>query len=134
MLRIALAASGYNVLATGDGRWGIAIINDQAEKIDMLLLDIALPFVSGFKLSEVLKPQRPATKCLVTSGYDQPLLSVDDKSSNYRFIEKPLRLHELRALIGSPAVANPAGYRVMVVDGHISVWRGQRLADRRPIV
>ena len=100
MLTTALAAWGYNVLAAEDDRRSLAIINDQAEKIDMLLLDIALPFVSGFKLSEVLKPQRPAAKCLMMSGYDQPLLSGDDRSSNYRFIEKPFRLHELRALIG----------------------------------
>jgi DNA-binding response OmpR family regulator len=55
LLTSALATWGYNVLAVEDGRRGLAIINDQAEKIDMLLLDITLPFVSGLKPARVLR-------------------------------------------------------------------------------
>ena len=99
VLTAALDAWGYHVLAAEDGRQGLSMINNQAQRIDVLLSDITLPFVSGLKLSKVLKGQRPATKCLMMSGYDRPLLRAGEISPTYRFIQKPFRLQELRALI-----------------------------------
>ena len=100
LLRTALVAWEYNVLAAEDGRRGLAFINNEAEKIDMLLVDITLPFLSGMKLCKALNSQRPTTKCLMMSGYDEPPSGVGERSSNCRFIQKPFRLHELRTAIG----------------------------------
>ena len=98
MLRTALGTWGYNVLAAEDGRRGLAILNNQAQKIDMLLLDVTLPFLSGLELAAVSKTKRPTTKCLMMSGHEQPSGICNDLP-NCRFIQKPFRLHDLRAAI-----------------------------------
>jgi two-component system, cell cycle sensor histidine kinase and response regulator CckA len=100
LLKTALVEWGYNVRTAEDGRRGLAIINNRAETIDMLLLDMVLPFVSGSQISKVLKKQRPTTKCLMMSGYDEPLSDSTTRRLNCRFIAKPFNLRELRVVIG----------------------------------
>jgi FixJ family two-component response regulator len=67
----------------------------------MLVVDIVLPFVNGSELARVLSNQRPATKCLMMSGYNEVPSDVEklQKLSKCRFIQKPFRLYELHTVV-----------------------------------
>jgi two-component system, cell cycle sensor histidine kinase and response regulator CckA len=99
LLRSAIASWGYNVLAAESGRRCLAIISNQAKKIDFVVLDIVLPDLNGVEIARALNKQRPRTKCLLVSGYAEPPLESFVHLSNTRFMGKPFSLHELRVVI-----------------------------------
>ena len=94
-----LVSWGYNVWAVEDGRRGLSIVNNNAETIDMVLLDMVLPFLSGLEIFEILKKQRPTTKCLMMAGYDEPPPGFFTRLETFRFIAKPFNLSDLHAII-----------------------------------
>lgn len=53
VLQIRLEAAGYDVLAAYDGQEGLA--KAQKEKPDLIILDLMLPKIDGYKICRMLK-------------------------------------------------------------------------------
>jgi len=94
-----LARAGYDSRTAGTGAEGLALLKDY--RPDVVLLDIALPDVSGLELCETIAESADSYILLVSgqSSEDVKLtglgLGADD------FITKPFSGHELIARIGS---------------------------------
>src|SRR4051812_45321207 len=52
-LRRVLESDGYRVLAASDGTQLNTVLN--GDKIDLILLDVGLPWINGFELAKLLK-------------------------------------------------------------------------------
>lgn len=67
--RRALEAQGYVVLAAGDPRDALRIVERHGGPIDLLLTDVVMPGLSGRELAEQLTARRPGVRVLYMSGY-----------------------------------------------------------------
>ena len=62
----ALEFTGFRVLESADGREGLKLATEQ--NYDLLLLDLALPNVSGFEILETLKDKRPNQPVIILTA------------------------------------------------------------------
>ncbi len=91
MAHLILEELGYRILDASNGREALAVWEQRAGQIDLLLTDMVMPEkMSGVELAEKLLAQKPDLKVIFTSGY-----TVDEMGDvflarrNARFLQKP---------------------------------------------
>ena len=67
-LRKALERAGHSVLAAGDGRVALGIM--QNAKVDIVVADIVMPNIDGLELIKEIRRTDQTTKILAISGED----------------------------------------------------------------
>jgi two-component system cell cycle sensor histidine kinase/response regulator CckA len=93
---------GYTVLTAKGGREAIEIYKEQKDSIDLILLDMVMPDMSGSKTFDALKEINPDVSVLLSSGY-----SIDGRASEILergckgFIQKPYNTELLSEKIKS---------------------------------
>jgi signal transduction histidine kinase/CheY-like chemotaxis protein len=87
---------GYKVLIAGSGREAIETYEKNKEKIDIVLLDMIMPNMSGGETYDKLKEINPDVKVLLASGYSMigTATEIMDRGCN-GFIQKPFKMKEL---------------------------------------
>ena len=99
MLRLLerfLSRQGYQVLLAADGEQAIDGYCRHKTEIDVVLLDVGLPKVSGVDVLRKMKKENPDVRVVVASGY----LDARMKTEMYRagvkaFLDKPYLLPEM---------------------------------------
>jgi CheY-like chemotaxis protein len=87
---------GYEVFTALGGAEAIRLAEQHKNKIDLVILDLIMPDMSGSKTFDNLKACRPDIKVLLSSGY-----SIDGQASEILnrgcddFIQKPFNLKQL---------------------------------------
>lgn len=91
-----LEECGYQVLIAKSGKDGIDLYQKNKEEIVLVLLDMAMPQMSGKEVFVKLKKINPEIKVLIASGYKQDYRVKDtlDLGAN-NFIQKPYNLESL---------------------------------------
>ena len=85
-----LKARGYKVVEAHDPHEAVAIIEQSAEPIHLLLTDVVMPRMSGKELAERLLVARPGTPVLFTSGYtDDAIVRHGVMEASTFFLQKP---------------------------------------------
>jgi two-component system cell cycle sensor histidine kinase/response regulator CckA len=64
-----LSESGYNVLASSDGRAALQILQERVVDVHLIVTDVIMPQMSGRELAERAREISPETKVLFMSGY-----------------------------------------------------------------
>jgi signal transduction histidine kinase/CheY-like chemotaxis protein len=64
-----LREQGYRVLEAAQGRDALAIAEDAATRIDLIIADVVMPGLGGRELATRLAERRPGIPILFTSGY-----------------------------------------------------------------
>jgi PAS domain S-box-containing protein len=59
---------GYNILAAADGTEALALFVKQIEKIDLVISDLAMPYLDGAALIRALQKLNPELKIIAASG------------------------------------------------------------------
>ncbi|MCP4728298.1 MAG: PAS domain S-box protein [bacterium] len=96
----ALTELGYTVITATDGIECVDAFRKNADKIDLVLLDMIMPNMNGVEAFNELKKIKSDVKVFIMSGFSQ-----DEKSSEVLskgalgFIQKPARLFELTRII-----------------------------------
>ncbi len=87
---------GYKVLIATSGKEAIEIYDKKKERIDIVVLDMIMPDMSGSEAYDSLKETDPEVKVLLSSGYSINGQAQDilDRGCN-SFIQKPFRMKEL---------------------------------------
>ena len=91
-----LEIMGYTVFTAGGGKEAIEIFKAHHDTIDMVILDMIMPDVSGGETYDNLKQINPNVKVLLSSGY-----SIDSQASEILgrgcdgFIQKPFQITDL---------------------------------------
>ena len=70
-LRELLEHAGYSVVCARDGQEAVELYRRAEGGIDLLLLDIAMPRMSGPQVLAELRKENRAVRALFTSGYDR---------------------------------------------------------------
>lgn len=96
LMKYNLEHEGYRVTTMGDGPTALAFVDDQADDVDLVILDLMLPGMSGYAVCESLR----------ASGYDMPVLILSAKTLSQdrkqgfdvganQYLSKPFDLDEL---------------------------------------
>jgi PAS domain S-box-containing protein len=90
LLEKVLSKRGYQVLTAADGEEAIEVHRSHKDAIDIILLDLDLPKISGRDVLVKLKTENPDVKILIASGYLEPdLRSEIERAGLKHFIHKP---------------------------------------------
>jgi two-component system, cell cycle sensor histidine kinase and response regulator CckA len=96
VLERILLQRGYKVLKASDGEKALEIYRCHDQTIDVVLLDIGLPKVSGRDVLLEIKNNNPDAKVIVASGYLEPELKAQvDRAGVNHFLHKPYMLDEV---------------------------------------
>ena len=87
---------GYNVLTAKNGKEAIELYEENKEHIDIVLLDMIMPDMSGSDTYDKMRKINPDIKVLLSSGYsiNGQATEIMDRGCN-GFIQKPFKMKEL---------------------------------------
>jgi two-component system, cell cycle sensor histidine kinase and response regulator CckA len=95
-----LRREGFIVHEAANGKTGVDIFLARAPEIDVVLLDLTLPGVSGQEVLGELRRIQPGVKVIVTSAYSQDWArSAIGAPEPWLYIRKPYRFEELMGLL-----------------------------------
>jgi two-component system cell cycle sensor histidine kinase/response regulator CckA len=94
--RQLLVSLGYKVLTANSGGPALDIFREHHARIDLVILDMIMPLMSGSRVFEGLKEIRPEVRVLLSSGYSINGQAMDILARGCRgFIQKPFTIKEL---------------------------------------
>ncbi len=87
---------GYKVYAADSGKKGIALYLEKKDEIDLVILDMIMPGISGGETFDRLRKINPNIKVLLSSGYSLTgeAQEIMDRGCN-GFLQKPFQLEQL---------------------------------------
>ena len=91
LVREILGIHGYNVLEADNGLQALSVWEDNREKVDLLLTDMAMPHgLSGRELADKLRQDQPQLPVIFSSGHSQEMIeSTEDASRCTFYLSKP---------------------------------------------
>ncbi len=102
LLRMRLEANGYDVLVAGDGQEGLDMA--KREKPDLIILDLMLPKMDGFKVCGLIKSDTKYSHVpiiiLSARGHESDVATCKELGAEV-YITKPFEPRELLAKINS---------------------------------
>jgi PAS domain S-box-containing protein len=84
----SLQAAGYTVLEAPSGSAALDVIASTDEVIDLVVVDLVMPQMSGRQLADFILEVNPATKILFVSGYADNTFDVFGDGAS-AFLQKP---------------------------------------------
>ncbi|MGE5247332.1 MAG: ATP-binding protein [Verrucomicrobiota bacterium] len=108
VVRSMLESLGYSVLEAGDGREAVELFRQRHAEIDLVLLDLVMPRLSGEGALAEMRRIAPAVRAVLASGYDESGRIDEILASGFGgFLQKPFRRKELGEKIGEVLAAAP---------------------------
>ncbi len=91
-----LESMGYRVYAVGSGQEAIALFRGKRNEIDLVILDMIMPGISGGETFDRLREINPEIKVLLSSGYslNGEAQTIMDRGCK-GFIQKPFQIEKL---------------------------------------
>ena len=95
-----LRRKGLKVIEAADGKTGIDFFRASATQIDVVLLDLTLPGMSGGEVLRELRRIQPDMKVIIMSAYSRDrVLEAIGEQQPWLYIRKPYQFSELIALV-----------------------------------
>jgi two-component system cell cycle sensor histidine kinase/response regulator CckA len=98
LARAVLETGGYRVLEAHDGEEAVEVFRGQAAAIDLVVLDLTMPRMSGRDTFRALVDIQPSARVMFSSGYSADDLS--DTTGVIGMLPKPYRPIELLSAVG----------------------------------
>jgi CheY-like chemotaxis protein/two-component sensor histidine kinase len=102
LAQTVLAQEGYRVLTATDGRQAVETYRNRSTPIDLVLMDLNMPVLSGLEAAEELRRIDPAVHIVLTSGAPPEALPA-----RFGFLSKPYRPAELLAALAAALGRKP---------------------------
>jgi len=100
VVRDSLAASGHGALLAGSGEAGLQLLRLRGEAIDLILLDLSMPGLSGVETFKRLSEFNPTVPVVVTSGFaEEDAVAQLEGLDPAGFLQKPYRSRTLVDLV-----------------------------------
>ncbi len=95
-----LSKNGWGVITAENGEQGLELIKSRPEQIDVILLDLMMPGMSGMEVLDVIRQINPDLLVIVITGYATVESAVEAmKKGAYDFIPKPFTPDQLRIVV-----------------------------------
>ena len=95
MVARMLSLSGYSVVSAESGEEAIAIAQEYAAPLDLLLTDVRMPGMSGPELVEEMRKLRPGIRVMFMSAFSRDVLPPGVQDSDIPFLMKPFTMRTL---------------------------------------
>lgn len=100
LITFVLSRQSYRVLEAANGQDALDVAADYAAPIHLIISDVNMPQMSGWKLLERLRAWYPSIRFLMMSGYPQPADSIADMAGTpTAFLAKPFTADELSSAV-----------------------------------
>lgn len=104
-----LTRQGYEVITAYSGDEGLKRYGQQPSQIDLLLLDLTMPGLSGFETLRRARKISPELPCIISSGQLADRDDIpDDLKNGLHFLQKPYRAEQLSNLVNKILTREPA--------------------------
>jgi two-component system, cell cycle sensor histidine kinase and response regulator CckA len=91
-----LERAGYTVLTANNGEEALAVFEEHADAIDLLLLDVVMPQLGGRAVHERIHRQHPEVRALFASGYSMSAVHTNFVlEEGLNLIQKPAQRDDL---------------------------------------
>ena len=101
-LTAMLEFMGLTVETASGAYEGIEIIENHSDRIDMVIMDVSMPGLSGTEAYRIIKTKTPEIKILLTSGYaNDPRIEELIIKGIDGFIQKPYTISELNKILSN---------------------------------
>ena len=99
--RTALERAGYNVFTASSGAQALSFFEPNRSPVDLALIDLVMPGMSGIELAGHLGKLNPPTRVILMSGYapDEIKRVVGTDAAQYRSMWKPFDASTLVQMI-----------------------------------
>ncbi|MFN0014583.1 MAG: response regulator transcription factor [Saprospiraceae bacterium] len=138
-LQLNLELEGYEVVSTGNGKKAIELVAGQ--HFDLLLLDVMLPDLDGFSITEQVRLANNPVPILLLTAKDLPQDRIAGlKRGADDYLTKPFNLEELLLRVGNllrrsqrvkgdvPGTVEFGGNKVNFETYEAITWRGTPIA------
>ena len=114
MLRLVekvLLQHGYQVLVASDGEEAIEVYRRHKLEIDVVLLDVGLPKLTGWNVLLKMKEENSDVRVVIATGFLEPKMKTEMfRVTVKHFVDKPYMLDEvvetLQSLIDGPVASS----------------------------
>jgi two-component system OmpR family response regulator len=101
-IKYNLEAEGYTVHSVEDGRMALAYLDEHADEVDLIILDLMLPGMSGYDVCESIRRSELLTPVLILSARSLP----EDRTRGFnvgadQYLTKPFELDELLSRVNN---------------------------------
>jgi PAS domain S-box-containing protein len=90
---------GYELLLAEDGQQAVEVFERERGRIDLVILDLTMPRLSGREALHRLREIDPEVRVLLSSGYSEGKLAQSERDEVLGFVAKPYRERELVSAI-----------------------------------
>jgi CheY-like chemotaxis protein len=103
-----LKSQGHETILCADGYTAIDLYQKESEQIDLVILDMMMPNISGVETFAALRAINPSARIMLSSGYskDGQAQSLLDAGA-VDFVQKPFTISQLTLKV-SQALNHPA--------------------------
>ncbi|MFH1058744.1 MAG: PAS domain S-box protein [Pseudomonadota bacterium] len=96
LVKDSLGGLGYRVICAHDGHEALEVCDLLGDGIDLVILDLTMPGLSGQEVLEQILAKRPQTRIIISSGHTA---ANPSRPLGADFLAKPYRLHDLAAAV-----------------------------------
>ena len=96
----ALRATGYEVFEADSGEQALEVLDDEDNRIDLMISDVVMPEMDGPALLIKVRERLPGLKVIFVSGYAEESVRqdiADDQS--VEFLPKPYSLDQINSKV-----------------------------------
>ena len=88
--KMMLERSGFGVLTANDGRAGLDLFRQRMKEIDIVVLDLSMPYMSGKEVFREMIKLDPGVRVILSSGYTEEHVKMQFEGVKPAgFIQKP---------------------------------------------
>jgi CheY-like chemotaxis protein len=97
-----LTSMGFEVLLASNGAEALEVFRNRVREISLVILDLVMPFMDGWRAFKALKAMDPRVKVLATSGYSDDCEAARMLEMGFSgFLQKPFSMRNLRDALSS---------------------------------
>ena len=98
--KVFLERLGYNVILASDGREAVEIYKGRKNEIDILIMDMTMPHLTGRQMLQKILKINPTAKIILTSGYTDEGTAEELMHDGARdFLNKPFTIMPLAQIV-----------------------------------
>jgi two-component system response regulator AtoC len=115
----AILRRDYRVLTVSSGEAALALVKD--EDVDLILLDVRLPGISGFDVLKIVKENYSLIECIMISAINEVETAVQAmKHGAYHYITKDFDYDELRSLVRNACERQDLNRQVITLSAQVA--------------
>src|SRR3954447_1524429 len=115
----AILKREYQVVAVSSGEAALALLKN--EDVDLILLDVRLPGISGFDVLRIVKENYSLIECIMISAINEIETAVQAmKHGAYHYITKDFDYDELRSLVRNACERQDLNRQVITLSAQVA--------------